>query len=298
MQVRSIRNQRRILGVIFLLPSLLMLCVFLFYPVVNSIIMSLTNWSGFTSDYEFVGLKNYVRVFTKMPEYWSAMLVNLKFAVISTLLQTIMGFFLAYFLYCLPRRAQGFFKVAIYLPVILPSAVVAVMWTFIYTPDFGLLNQLLRAIGLPNLALGWLGDYKTALASIIVTNTWRYVGFTTVLYYIAMLDVSTEVIEAAMMDGATHRARLFSIFLPITRGTTELNVLLSLIGGMKAFDLFYLMTGGGPGTSTQVVGMLIYRTAFQAFKFSRALTMSILLFIIILVLTIISRRAMRDKEEG
>lgn len=300
MSIRSVENKRKRLGYLFLLPSLVFLTVFLFYPVVNSIVMSSTDWRGFDPDYNFVGLDNYRRLFQETPEYWNSMVINLQFAFATTIIQTILGFFLAFTVFFMTRRWQNFYKVSLYIPVILPAAVVAVMWTFIYTPEFGLINQFLRMIGLDNLTRAWLGDTSTALNAIIVTNTWRYVGFTMVLFYIAMLNISKEVLEATVIDGATRFHQLIHIFFPLTRGTTEINVILSITGGMRAFDLFYLMTGGGPGTSTQVVGMLIYRTAFQAFRFSRALTMSVVLFAIILFIMVGVRRLLQIKahKEG
>jgi raffinose/stachyose/melibiose transport system permease protein len=292
----SIERRRKRLGYVFLLPSFVILGAFLFYPVVNSVVMSLTDWTGFGNGFAWVGFDNYVRIFTDMPAFWASLLVNLKFALISTTVQTILGFLLAFVVYQLTKRWQKFYQVALYVPVILPAAGVAVMWVFIYDPNFGLLNQLLHVLGLDSLARGWLGEPSTALGSVIVTNTWRYVGFTMILYYIAMLDIPKEVLESSTIDGAGKLKQMRYFFLPLTWGTTEINFMLSLIGGMKSFDLFYLMTGGGPGTSTQVVGMLIYREAFQNFRFSSALTMSVILFLVILIITVISRTFLKPKE--
>lgn len=288
MTIKSVALKKNIIGYVFLLPALLFLSAFMFYPVINSLVMSFTNWSGFSNNFKVIGIKNYVRLINNI-DYWQAIVVNLKFALYSTLLQTVLGFILAFTIFHLSQRWQNFYKVALYLPVILPAAVVGVMWTFIYTPDFGLINQSLRAIGLGGLAQSWLGSYKTALGSVITTNTWRYVGFTMILYYVTMQNISKDVLEASTIDGATRAKQLFHIFIPLTWGTTEINFILSMIGGMKSFDLFYLMTGGGPGSCTQVVGMLIYRTAFLSFRFSQALAMSIVLFVLILILTTLSR---------
>lgn len=296
MGIPSIERRRRRLGYAFLLPSFVILGAFLFYPVVNSIIMSFTDWTGFGNGFAWVGFGNYVRMFTAMPDLWASIGVNLKFAVTTSVVQTILGFLLAFGVYQLTKRWQKFYQIALYVPVILPAAAVAVMWVFIYDPNFGMLNQFLYAIGLDAWAKGWLGEPGTALGSVIITNTWRYVGFTMILYYIAMLNISKEILESSTIDGATRMKQLWHFFVPLTWGTTEINFMLSVIGGMKSFDLFYLMTGGGPGTSTQVVGMLIYREAFQNFRFSSALTMSVILFFIILVITVISRTLLKPKE--
>ena len=270
---------------------------FTFYPIVNSLIMSLTNWSGYNKEFSFIGFKNYVNLFTDEPDFWESMVVSFKFASICAIIQTILGFILAFTLYHMRGRWKSFYKISLYIPVILPSAVVAVMWSFIYTPDYGLLNQFLRLIGLGQWALGWLGDYKTALGAVIATNTWKYVGLSMILYYVSMLKISKEIIEAATIDGAGKAVQLRKIFIPLTFGTTEINLILSLVGGMKSFDIFYLMTGGGPGKATQVVSMLIYRTAFRAFRYSKALTMSIILFIFILILTIITMNYFSKRKE-
>lgn len=293
----NIKTARIFFGYVFLIPSGIFVLAFFIYPIINSVLMSFTDWSGFSNNYMFVGLKNYIELLTNKYEYWEALLVNFKFALISTLLQTIFGFFLAALLYFMTKRWQNFFKVALYLPVILPSAAVGVMWTFIYNPEFGLINQFLGKIGLSSLQKGWLGEYSTALGCIIVTNTWRFIGITMVLYFISMLAISREVIEAATVDGAGRLRIILSVFLPLTWASTEINFILSIIGGMKAFDLFFLMTGGGPGNATQVTAMVIYRTAFVAFRFSEALSMSLILFICILFLTVLSRRLLKQQNQ-
>ena len=299
MAVKTLVFKRKILGYFFLLPAVAFLAVFMLYPIINSSVMSLTNWSGFSNQFKFIRFENYKNLFTAtldQSQYWKAMWVNLRFAFISTVLQTFLGFMLAVIVINLSRGWQNFYKVALYLPVILPAAVVSVLWRFIYTPDFGMINQLLRAIGLDSLTRAWAADPKTALGAVIVANTWRYVGFTTVLYYVAMLNISGEIIESSMMDGCTFFQRIRHFYFPLTQGTTEINFVLSITGGLRAFDMFYLLTNGGPGTTTRVVGMLIYNTAFVNFRFGMALAMSVLLFLIIVVVMLISRAILSPRE--
>ena len=222
-------------------------------------------------------------------EYWAAIKVNLVFAVVSTLIQTTLGFLLAFAVYYMTPKWQQFYKVALYIPVVLPASVVAVMWKFMLNKDIGLVNTLLRLVGLDNLTHAWIGEKSTALGTVIAVNTWQYIGFTMVLFYIAMMNISKDVLESAAVDGATKKDLFFNFFLPLTAGTTETNVILSISGGMKSFALFYMLTGGGPGKATTVVAQLIYTTAFVDFKFYRALAMSTVLFIIILTLVLISR---------
>ena len=299
MGVKGLELKRKILGYFFLIPAVTLLTIFMFYPIINSIVMSLTSWSGLSNQYKFINIENYKNLFKTtldQSQYWKAMWVNIRFAFISTTLQTILGFFLAVLVINMTKGWQNFYKVALYLPVILPAAVVSVLWRIIYTPDYGMINQLLRAIGLDSITRAWVADPQTALAAVIVANTWRYVGFTMVLYYVSMLNISSEIIESSMIDGCTLSKRIRYFYFPLTRGATELNFVLSITGGLRAFDMFYLLTNGGPGTTTRVVGMLIYNTAFVNFRFGMALAMSVLLFAVVVVVMLLSRAVLAPRE--
>lgn len=282
-------TKQKLMGLLFLVPGLLFLGVFLIYPVINSVVMSFTNWNGFNNDFSFIGLDNYINLFTNNKEYWNGMKIVLFFAFVSTAIQTVLGFLLAFLVYHMSAKWQNFYKVALYLPVILPAAVVAVMWRFMLAADAGMINELLQVVGLDSLTHSWLGDKNTAIWAVIMVNTWQYVGFTMVLYYINMQNISKDILESAEIDGANKWDKLRYFFLPLTMGTTETNVIYSITGGMKSFALFYMLTGGGPGTATRVVALVIYNTAFVDYKFSRALAMSTVLFVIILVLTLLAR---------
>lgn len=294
----KLETQRKILGYFFLIPIVVLLVVFMFYPIVKSAVMSFTNWSGLTDDWKWVGFNNYIRIFTDMPEYWRAMKVNVIYAIIATTVQLTLGFIMAVMVINMKPRWQNFYKVALYLPVIIPAAAVSVMWRYIYTPEYGLINQFLRAVGLESLCRAWTADPSTALGAVIVTNTWRYAGFTMVLYYVAMLDIPKDVLESAQIDGANRWHLIRYFYLPLTRGTTEVNLILTITGCLRAFDIFYLLTAGGPGTSTKVVSMWIMETAFQSYKYGRALAMSIVLFLVVVFTMLLFRfiLAPRDKE--
>lgn len=294
----KLETQRKILGYFFLIPIVVLLTTFMFYPIVKSFVMSFTNWSGMTDDWKWVGFNNYIRIFTQMPEYWRAMKVNVIYALIATAVQLTLGFIMAVMVINMRPRWQNFYKIALYLPVIIPAAAISVMWRYIYTPEYGLINQFLRAVGLEELCRAWTADPDTAMGTVIVTNTWRYAGFTMVLYYVAMLDIDKEILESAEIDGANRWNLIRHFYLPLTRGTTEINLILTITGCLRAFDIFYLLTAGGPGTNTKVVSMWIMETAFQSYKYGRALAMSIVLFLIVVLTMIICRILLtpRDKE--
>ena len=262
MKISKLEKKRKIAGYFFLIPSFIFLATFLLYPLIKSIAMSFTDWNGFNPEYKWVGMENYTKLFTGTPAYWSSIKINLTFSFVSTLIQTVLGFFLAFVVYHMTSKWQNFYKIALYIPVILPASVIAVMWRFMLSPDTGLVNTILRLVGLDFLCHAWVGENATALGTIIAVNTWQYVGFTMVLYYIAMQNIPLDVLESAEIDGAGKWQKLRYFFLPLTAGTTETNVILSITGGMKSFALFYMLTGGGPGTATRVVSMLIYNTAY------------------------------------
>lgn len=293
--IRSMKRQANIWGWILSIPLVLSIFLFIIYPLVFGVILSFTNWRFLPTDLKFVGFDNYIWIFQEGQMFFKGIWISLQFAVISTLVQTLLGFFLAYILYNMGRRSQAVYKVLLYLPVILPAAVVSVMWDFIYKPEIGLIDRLLAMMGIQNTPL-WLTDPAWQMPSIIFTNTWRFVGITLIIYFVAMNAISKEVIESAKIDGANRWRVLWQIMLPLTWNSTKINILLSIIGGMKSFDLFYLMFSKDP--NMQVVGLYIFKTAFEYRTFSRAVAMSVLLSIFIGGATFIINFVMKrgDKE--
>lgn len=289
MALKAYESKKKITGLFLLLPAVAFLALFTVRPLVDALVKSFTNWTGFSANPSFVGVQNYIGALRDNQSFGNSIKNTLFFTVVVVIVQTSLGFLMAYFVYFLPKKAQAFLKKLMYIPVLVPITAVAVMWKFILSPEFGLINQALRFIGLGSLAQAWLGQYETAMFSVIVVNIWRFLGFTMVLYYVAMLTVSQEIREAAAIDGANKLVMMYRLFLPLTIITTETNVVISLTGCMKSFDLFFMLTGGGPGTATEVASMVIYRTAFQNFNYGGALAMSIILFSCIGVLVYATR---------
>ena len=200
------------MGYVFLIPGFVFLGCFLVFPFFKSLVRSFTDWNAFSPDFSFVGLKNYIELFHN-DEYWAAIKVNLVFAVVSTLIQTTLGFLLAFAVYYMTPKWQQFYKVALYIPVVLPASVVAVMWKFMLNKDIGLVNTLLRLVGLDNLTHAWIGEKSTALGTVIAVNTWQYIGFTMVLFYIAMMNISKDVLESAAARPKKICSSIFSFRL-------------------------------------------------------------------------------------
>ncbi|GHV80087.1 ABC transporter permease [Spirochaetia bacterium] len=298
MSLKAYDKKKKLAGLLLVAPAIIFLLLFTVRPIVDALLKSFTNWSGYANKQNFVGLYNYIAAIRDNRSFRNAIGNTLFFTVVVVIVQTSLGFLMAYFIYFLGKKLQGFLKKLMYIPVLVPATAVAVMWKFILSPEFGMVNQGLRAVGLGSWAHAWLGQYDTAMLSVIVVNIWRYLGFTMVLYYVAMLAISQEICEAAEIDGANKLVMLYRLFLPLTIITTETNIVISLTGCMKSFDLFYLLTAGGPGTATEVASMVIYRTAFQNFNYGGALAMSILLFSAIGILVFITRIILKRVKES
>jgi raffinose/stachyose/melibiose transport system permease protein len=161
------------------------------------------------------------------------------------------------------HRGRLWFRVAIFTPVMLPMVVVAVLWAFVYNPDFGLLNGALEVLGLSSLQRVWLGDPSVALLAICVVSGWVYAGFYMMIFYAAFRQVPTDVIEAARLDGAGEWAIFRRVKVPMIRGAVGVAVLLCVTGGFQGFDLFFVMTNGGPYGATEIPTTLLVRTVFR-----------------------------------
>lgn len=284
--VRAIQRQANIVGWLLMIPTIIGISLFIIYPVIFSLIMSFTNWKFVFINVSFIGGDNYVWLFSESGrQFWISVWTSIKFTFISTAIQTVLGFFLAYVLYNMKPKAQAVYKVLIYIPVLLPAAVVSVMWTFIFEPNVGLIDVLLTNLGFKNLPL-WVADENIALGSVIFVNTWQYLGVTTIIYFIAMNAISRDVIEGATIDGAGKWLILWRFILPLSWSSTSVNLLLSIMGGLKSFDLFYLFTNGTGDHGLYVVGLYIWRTAYRFKTFCCAVTMSIVLSVIIAAISL------------
>lgn len=299
----SIIKHKNLKGYLFSSQMIIGATITIIFPLVLSIIISFTDLKINTNNVGFVGLDNYKWVFNEQASgFWQSVGVSLAFSVVSTLVQTALGFLLAVMLYFLSKRLRGIFRTLIYLPVVLPSAVVSAMWIMMYSGDEnGILNII---FGLQNPPFQWMGNDIVAFICLIVTNTWRYVGMTTVIYLVNMSNISNDVVEAAKIDGANKLHLITKIFLPLLRSATVLNIILSIIGGIKSFDLFYLFqSNGNLSTNLTPVALLIYKIGLGSkdisnISLSKSVTMSIVLAVVLGVVTIIVNKTLNKKENN
>jgi raffinose/stachyose/melibiose transport system permease protein len=265
--------------VLLVAPALLVYAAFALYPMVDVVHLSFERWNGMTPTREFVGARNYEQVFRADPVFWGALENTLVWTALSVLIPPLLGFGLALGLnQRIPGRAP--LRAMYYLPVIIAPIAVATMWRWMYDPFFGLVNETLTALGLERLIKDWLGDQKFALYAMFVAYVWQTTGFSLVLFLAGLQNVSPTLVDAARIDGG-GRVQVFRfVTLPALRSTITIVLILSLINSLKAFDIVYGMTGGGPAQSTQMLAMWAYTKAMQLGDFGQGSAISVVLLLV------------------
>jgi len=269
---------------LFALPALAVYVVFLVYPSISSLFFSLTDWDGLSPTYNIVGLQNYVDM-TKDPVIATALKNNVIWTVVTLIVPLVVGLTLAILLDG-KVRGKPFLRLIFYTPAVLPLVAIASIWGWLYNPQYGAINEFLRVIGLGQLAQPWLGQDSTALAAVMVPAIWVRVGFPMLLYLAALQGISTEMYEAARVDGATRSQQFWYITMPSLRPANYIVIALSLIDSFKVFDLIYATTYGGPGTATQVMGTWMYANVFQYYQAGYGTAIAVVVTVIAIVVGI------------
>jgi len=279
---------------LFLAPFALFFVLFLVAPAVYMLISSFFNTSIAKSGLgSFAGLANYREMLTKR-EFWDSMGHTLLFTVLTVIPLVILSFVFAV-LANRVRRGQWFFRLAFFVPFILPSATISLIWIFIFAPSNGLYAQLQTWFG-DAVPTPVLADPSSAMIGIAIATIWWTIGFNFILYLAGLQDIPRELYEAAAIDGSTPWQQIRYITIPLLNRTTSLVIILQIIASLKVFDQVYLMTSGGPGTSTQVALGLITNTAFTDFRSGAASAAAVLLFIVILAIAIVRQLVERNQE--
>jgi raffinose/stachyose/melibiose transport system permease protein len=271
------KPSRTITPWLFLVPGLLVFGAAVLLPMALTTVYSFTEWNGF-GDMTFVGLDNYARALAD-GAFRASFAHVLVYIGATLVLEVAVGLGLAGLVSMRPGRL--WFRVAIFTPVMLPMVVVAVLWSFVYNPDFGLINGALEAVGLEQLQRIWLGDPSTALLAISVVSGWVFAGFYMMIFYAAFRQVPAEVVEAARLDGAGEWALFRRIKVPMIRHVTAVAILLCVTGGFQGFDLFFVLTNGGPYGSTEIPTTLLVKTVFRNAEVGYGSAMAVLLTAIV-----------------
>ncbi|MFN2744159.1 carbohydrate ABC transporter permease [Bacillus sp. z60-18] len=282
-------NQNRWLPFIFLFPALLFL-LFVYYPILQNIFLSFFKWSTFEPQKAFVGFGNYIQLF-RDPVFYQSLKNNALYALVSIVFQVGAGLVTAAILEDrLFRKHAPFFRTVFFLPVVISMTVIALLFTFIYNPETGLLNQFLEAAGLKQWTRAWLGDEETAMLSVIFVSQWQSVGYIAMLYIIAIQKIPDELYEAARLDGAGKIRTFFAITVPGTKEMSFVAVVMTLTGAFTVFNEPYILTGGGPGNATEVLGTFLYKQAFSQDMMGYASAIATVVLLITLSLSVMQMR--------
>jgi multiple sugar transport system permease protein len=282
-------------GLVFTAPFLLLYALFLVWPVLLGLKMSLGDDNIAGTDSRFVGLDNYAEAL-RDPEVWSSLWHTVWFTLLSTVPLVVTGLVLALLAHHL-RVVQWLWRLSWFTPFLLPSGVVGLLWLWmIYPSDFGLADLLLKSLGLDP-GIGWLTDTRYAMLSIVLTTVWWTVGFNFLLYLAALQAIPQHLYEAAELDGAGAWHRLRHITLPMLSRTTAVVVVLQLLASLKIFDQVYIMTGGGPDESTRPILQYVYDAGFTGYRIGYASAVSYVFFALIVIVSLIHLRMTRRSRE-
>jgi ABC-type sugar transport system permease subunit len=281
---------------LLLIPTFALVMLFNYYPAGSALYHSFFEWNG-ANFIRFIGLGNFVQM-TKDPIIWQSLLTLVKLTLLSLAISLTFPLAAAALIFHLrDLRLAYFYRVLFVIPMVVPSMVVLMIWRFIYSPNIGLLNQFLKLIGMAVLARPWLGDFKLALYAIIFIGFPWIAGIGTLIYLAGFQAIPTELLDAAAIDGASTRKRLWYVELPLVMSQIKLIVILTVIGSFQNFTTIMVMTNGGPGTTTMVPGLYLYRNAMYYNKMGYACAIGTTLFILTLVLTYLNTRYLRSTVE-
>ncbi|EFN92933.1 ABC transporter, permease protein [Mobiluncus mulieris FB024-16] len=275
-----------------LIPALVILGIFVFYPIVAAAYMSLTSWDGFNPEMPFVGLDNYLNL-AKNPEFWNSLTVTVIYAAGVSVLSVLTGLVFAILLDA-PIRGRGLYRTIYFLPVVTSSVAVSIVWKYMLD-DSGLVNNWLGHLGITG--PDWLQNRWIALAALTLLTVWKNLGFNIVLYLTALQGLPRSVFEAAEIDGANKLQQIRFMTVPLLRPMTFFVVVQALINSFQAFDLVYVFTEGGPRGGTDVLGMMMYREAFRLGNFGYGTAISLVTLVLVLVVTLVQWKFSGTEEK-
>ena len=292
---RSRRKHLTFTPYLYTLPALILVGGVILYGIAANVLYSTWDWNGISPTHVEVGLGNFQKIAAD-PVFWQALRNTALFGVICVFTQMILGFLLA-ILVRTRSRGSGLLRTMLFVPVVLSGVVVATSFTQLLTPD-GAFNQILRAIGFGGFSHAWLADPRTALLTIAAINIWQFTGYSFVIYDAGLGQIDGSILEAARMDGASTLQLLRRVVFPLMNGSHLILIVLGFIGSLKTFELVFLTTGGGPGTSTEFLTTYIYRMAIPEFHAGYAAALSIALAFFAILLAAMQLLLTRRTREG
>ncbi|WP_413407914.1 carbohydrate ABC transporter permease [Paenibacillus amylolyticus] len=277
----------------FALPALIFYLTFWIFPILRLFQYSITDYNGYAQAYNYIGFDNYKELFRS-----DILGISLKNTLIYTFVTVIAGNIIGLAMALLLNmkiRGTGIYRSLAYIPTLFSAIVVGFLWSYVYMPDYGLISSFLDKLGIAN-ELNFLGDYSTALYSIIFVEIWKTIGTTMIIFLAGLQTVPSDLLEAGRIDGCGSWRLLRHVKIPLLATAITINVTLSLINGLKAFDFPFIMTNGGPGTATNTLIYTIYKMAFTEQLFGKASALGVISFAVIIVITAFFVLKMNKRE--
>ncbi|MFZ5986245.1 MAG: carbohydrate ABC transporter permease [Bacillota bacterium] len=286
----SYKIQRRVVIVTFLFLPLTLLLIFSYFPAANLLYFSFTEWDGFSKTKEFVGLENYITLFTN-PDYFTVFKTSLYYLG-GSLVQLVLALYFATIL-SFKLKGRNLFKGVLFFPYLLNGVAISLIFVFFFRPD-GTLDSVLKLLGLGNFTTLWLGNPQVINFSLVGASIWRYMGYMFIFFLGSIQSIPSELYEAAEIDGANRWYQFRYIILPSIKKVIELNMILAISGSIGVFEMPYIMTGGSNGSMTFVIQTV--DTAFKWRKYGMASAMGVVLLLIVIIVTLIQKKFFSERR--
>jgi raffinose/stachyose/melibiose transport system permease protein len=283
------RNKKTIF--LYLAPAIIMSVIFLYLPIFINLFESFFSWGALTPKKSFIGLGNYIKMF-KDDVFLVAIKNNFIFVVMSVTCQIGVSLMIAAVLEAkFMRKSQRFYQTVYFIPSLLMATVVGITFKMIYSPSLGIINPLLKMLGVNTSHIDLLGNAGTATYSIAAMSQWQYIGYTVILFVVAIQNISEDLYEAASIDGASPLKKFFYITLPQLKDTILINTIITVTGSIREYDEVFVTTNGGPGTATETLATYLYKVGFKNDQMGYASAIAFFIFIITFLIGLLQMRS-------
>lgn len=281
--------------IFFVAPAFIFTVVFIAYPAIMSAYYSLYQWRGMSEARTFVGLENWQRLFSD-PVIPACIWHNLALVAVAVFIEIPLAFAIALVLARARVFGRNIYRTAYFFPVVLAVTVAGVLWSWVYNPQYGLLNEGLRAIGLDQLAKPWLGDSKLVMPAVLLVTVWRFTGFYIIVFMAALESIPQDIYDVATLDGTSLWQLGIHVLVPMLREVIVVAIAIAITASIKRFDEIYVMTMGGPVHDSELLATYMYKQAFLSFDMGYASTIAFFLFLLTLALVVVQLQSMRREE--
>ncbi|MFP4697332.1 MAG: carbohydrate ABC transporter permease [Eubacteriales bacterium] len=289
-------RQNKVAIILFILPAVVLFTIIIIIPIFMSGYYSLLDWNGM-SEGTFIGLNNYIELFTSKSAGFPKTMGNAFLLVIlSVFIQLSFALWLALSL-AKGIKGERFFVTLFFIPVLISTVVIGQLWMKIYNPQYGIINSALRVMGLNHLTKTWLGDQDTALYAVFIPILWQYVGYHMLLMYAGIKSISPELREAAMIDGAKESQISRYVIIPLLKPILKVSVIFAVTGSLKAFDLIYVLTNGGPARASEVPSTLMVSMIFRRDRYGFGSAIAILIIFLCFFFAILINKAFKTEAD-